>query len=129
MSSIYAASGRCSAARPPQAAEAKSVIRGRIRLPPAASMRLTASVTMALSVEKRDAKKCSTNPCSAGPDDHIAGRNGDIGVPAEVVWRVGAVGDKLTGRFFGRYASAGAFTVVDAVIKALAKGVFGDGAL
>ena len=58
---------------------------------------------------------------SAGPDDHVAGGDGDVGVPAEVVWRVGAVGDELAGHFFGRDASAGALAVVDAVVEALAE--------
>ena len=48
---------------PPHASAASSVMRGRRRLPPAASMRLMASVMIGLSVVKRARKNRSTSAC------------------------------------------------------------------
>ena len=53
---MNAARRRCSSARPPTDSAASSVKRGRSRLPPAASMRRTASVMSSLAVPNDDAE-------------------------------------------------------------------------
>ena len=62
------------------------------------------------------------------PDDHVAGGNGDVGIPAQIVWSVAALRDVPLRHFLGRYTGAGALAVVDAIITALAERVFRNGA-
>ena len=61
---MYAASGKCARTSvAPIARAPSSAKRGRKRLPPASSIRRTASVISALSVENELRKKSSTSPC------------------------------------------------------------------